>query len=330
MASPRPVYSTPMLTALHARPGEAARTLSSKDEVAAALKTGQGCLWVDLEDPTEEEKGILGSVFGFHRLSIEQCLVQTSHPRLHDFGDYLHLVFHGIRGLRPLAAEELDVFLGANFIVTHHRGPMRVLEDVRKKCGEVRSVMERGPDRVLAEILDDLADGTLGVVEGLSEGVDGLEDRLFKHASKPALREIFTLKKEILQLRRVVGPQREVLHRLSRGEFRMVSPEDSVVFRDVYDRICRVSEMLESFRDLLSSAMEVYLSVVSNRTNEGVRVLTVFSIVLMTVSLLAGIYGMNFAAIPLAREPWGFWALLGIMAATAGGLFLLFRRRRWI
>jgi magnesium transporter len=319
-----------VLSALHARPGEPPRALSSREDLASAFREGTGCLWVDLQDPSDEEKGILGSVFGFHRLAVEQCLGQTNHPRLHDFGDYLSLVFHGVRGVLPLATEELDVFLGSRFIVTHHRAPIRVIEDVRKKCGEVKSVMERGPDRVLAEILDDLADGYLGVMERLNEGIDGLEDKLFKHAGRPALREIFTLKKEILHLRRIVGPQREVLHRLSRGEFKMVSPEDTVVFRDVFDRICRVSETLESFRDMLTSAMEVYLTVVSNRTNEVVKVLTVFSIVLMTVSLLAGIYGMNFEAIPLAKEPWGFWALLGIMAALTGGLLLFFKRRRWI
>lgn len=319
-----------MMKALHAAPGGTAREVAAPGEIARLFKEGTGCLWVDLQDPTEEEKGLLGSVFGFHRLSIEQCLGQTNHPRLHDFGEYLYLVFHGVKGVLPLATEELDVFLGSHFLVTHHRGGMRVIDDVRKKCGEVRTVMERGPDRVLAEILDDLADGYLGIMERLNEGVDGLEDRLFRHASRPALREIFTLKKDILHLRRVVSPQREVLHRLSRGEFRMISADDSIVFRDVFDRIYRVSELLESFRDMLTSAMEVYLTVVSNRTNEVVKVLTVFSIVLMTASLLAGIYGMNFDVIPFAKERWGFWALLGIMAATTGGLLLFFRRRRWI
>jgi magnesium transporter len=319
-----------MLNALHARPGEPLRAISTVEEIAEALKEQRGCLWVDLQDPTDEEKLILGSVFGFHRLSVEQCFGQTSHPRLHDYGDYLYLAFHGVKGVLPLATEELDVFLGTHFIVTHHRGPMRVLEDVRKKCVEVRSVMERGPDRVLGEILDDVADGFLDVMERLNESVDGLEDRLFRHASKPALREIFTLKKDILHLRRVVGPQREVLHRLSRGEFRMISSEDSIVFRDVFDRIYRVSDMLETYRDTLTSALEVYLTVLSNRTNEVVKVLTVFSILLMTVSLVAGIYGMNFTWLPFAKEPWGFWAVLGGMAAIAVTLLAYFRTRRWI
>jgi magnesium transporter len=318
------------MTVLHARPGEPVRPVEPREEIAALLREAKGCLWVDFQDPTGDERRILETAFGFHKLSVEQCLGETNHPRLHDFGEYLYLVVHAVRGVLPLATQELDVFLGTNFIVTYHRGPLPAVEAVRKRCVEVRSVMERGPDRILADILDDVADAYLGVMERLNEGVDGLEDRLFKHASKPALREIFTLKKEILHLRRVVGPQREVLHRLSRGEFRMVSAEDSIVFRDVFDRIYRVAEMLESFRDVLTSAMEVYLTVVSNRTNEVVKVLTVFSIVLMTVSLLAGIYGMNFEVIPMAKEPWGFWALVGIMAATVGGLLLFFRRRRWI
>ena len=146
----------------------------------------------------------------------------------------------------------------------------------------------------------------------------------------PVVGNRFHLKKDILHFRRLVAPQREVTHRLSRGEFPQISKEDAILFRDVYDRVYRVSEMLESFRDVLAGALEVYLTIVANRTNEVMRVLTVFSIILMATSLLAGIYGMNFESIPFAKHSMGFWTIVGLMGVMAFALLLVFRKRRWI
>jgi magnesium transporter len=182
---------------------------------------------------------------------------------------------------------------------------------------------------VLAEILDHVAEEYVDLMEALDLEIDTLEDRLFKHASRPALREIFSLKKDVLHLRRVVNPQREVLNRLARAEHKAVSREETVYFRDVYDHIYRVAEMLESFRDVLSSSLEVYLTVVANRTNEVMKVLTTFSIILMTGALIAGIYGMN-VPLPGHDSKATLWVLMGTMAALSLGLLIFFRKRRWI
>src|SRR5258705_2597402 len=167
------------------------------------------------------------------------------------------------------------------------------------------------------------------VTENFDAEIDPRGDRLFRHASKPALREIFSLKKDILHLRRLVTPKREVLNRLARAEHKAVSKEETIYFRDVYDHIYRVSEMLESFRDVLSSSLEVYLTVVANRTNEVMKVLTVFSIILMTASLIAGLYGMN-VPLPGAESKASFYVLMVAMAVFAGALLIFFRKRRWI
>jgi magnesium transporter len=319
-----------MLRALYARGGGACVPVEGADEVARIVREGKGCLWVDFEQPTEDDRRVLSSAFPFHPLAVESCLAQTSHPRLHDYGDYVYLVVHAVRGVQPLATEEVDVFIGPNYVVTYHGGPVASLEEVRKRAQAVDGMMKRGADRVLAEILDELADGYVDMMAKLDQAVDGLEDRLFKHASRPALREIFGLKKDVLHLRRIVSPQREVLNRLARGEFKVISKEEAIFFRDVCDHIYRVSEMLESFRDVLTSAMEVYLTAVSNRISEVMKVLTIVSIILMSASLMAGIYGMNFREIPLAGSPAGFYVLVGLMAALSGALLLLFRKRRWI
>jgi magnesium transporter len=326
-----------MLRAIYTRPGESLVETTSEADILRFHKEGEGTLWVDLEAPTDAERGILERVFGFHKLAIENTVQLSNHPRIDDYGDYLYLVVHGVTptnrgtlgGESRFKLQEIDMFLGPTFLVTYHAGAERSMETVRRKCGEVERLMGRGSDRVLAELLDQLAEGYVALMESLDDEIDTLEDRLFKGASKPALREIFSLKKDVLHLRRVVNPQREVLNRLARSEHKAVSKEEAVYFRDVYDHIYRVSEMLESFRDVLSGAMEVYLTVVSNRTNDVMKVLTVFSIILMSSSLIAGLYGMN-VPVPGGDSKLSFWLLLGAMGVLTGGLLVFFKRRRWI
>ena len=326
-----------MLRAIYGRPGQGPVEASTEAEIATFFKERQGCLWVDLESPSDAERGILERVFAFHRLAIENCLLQSNHPRIDDYGDYFYLVVHGVtstgagtlQGEARIRLREIDAFLGEHVLVTYHAGTNTSIPAVRQKCAEVERLMSRGPDRVLAEILDHVAEEYMTVMENLDSEIDTLEDRLFRHASKPALREIFSLKKDVLRLRRVVNPQREVLNRLARAEHKAVSKEETIYFRDVYDHIYRVAEMLESFRDVLSSSLEVYLTVVANRTNEVMKVLTVFSIILMTASFLAGLYGMN-VHLPGAESKASFYILLGVMATFSCALLIFFRKRRWI
>ncbi len=326
-----------MMKAFLCRPGERAVETASEEEVVKLLQSDQGMVWVDLEAPSDAERGILERVFKFHALAIENAVALSNHPRIDDYGDYLYLVVHGVTpthggalsGESRVRLQEIDAFVGQRYLVTYHAGKDASIDVVRKRCGSVEHLMLRGPDRVLAEILDHLAEEFVSVMEKLDDEIDGLEDRLFKHASKPALREIFSLKKDVLHLRRVVNPQREVLNRLARAEHKAISKEETIYFRDVYDHLYRVSEMLESFRDVLSGALEVYLTVVANRTNEIMKVLTVFSIILMTASFLAGLYGMN-VPIPGGSWPSMFWVLLGVMTGLSGGLFAFFKSRRWI
>ncbi|MBI2933889.1 MAG: magnesium/cobalt transporter CorA [Planctomycetes bacterium] len=322
-----------MLHALHAAPGEAvARAVDLKD--VAGLVNGPGVLWVDLEDPTEEEAAILSSVFRFHPLAIEDCVAETNHAKVDDYGDYVYLVVHGVkrpdqRG--PLDTEEVDFFLGRAVVVTYHTVPVKVIEEVRRRCLEVPNAM-RAADFLVHAILDRLVDSYVTKMEALDAEIDALEQRLFRRnlVGRAVLNEIFALKKEVLQLKRVVNPQREVMNRFARREFGVVSVEAAPHFRDVFDHVYRVSEMVESFRDVVTSAMETYLTVVANRTNEVMKVLTVLSAVLMSASLLAGIYGMNFTVLPGKDWPGGFWASIGLMAAVSGVMVAYFRTRRWI
>lgn len=321
-----------MITTLFARPGQKAVKIESEGDLRRQLEAGEGVLWIDLEKPDEHEIKILSDVFHFHQLAIDDCVQESHHPKVDDYGEYIYLVMHGAASMEKrgqVQTQELDLFLGKTYVVTHHTVPIRTVDETRKRVLELDGVMGRGADFLLYLILDDLAGSFVRTIESLDVELDQLETKVFKKPSNRSLAEIFAVKKDILALRRVVIPQREVLTRLSRSEFKVVSKEAQLYFRDVYDHAYRVAELTESMRDLVTTALETYLTVVSNRTNEIVKVLTVMSIILMSLSLLAGIYGMN---VPLPLAGWGgtVFLIAGVMAALSGGLYLFFRTRKWL
>jgi len=322
-----------MLTALHAAPEAAVARAVGAGELAA-LAGAPGVLWVDLQGPTEEETQVLSRVFRFHPLAIEDCVAETNHPKADNYGDYVYLVVHGVRPSNErgrIDVEEVDFFLGRSYVVTYHTAAVRAIDEVRRRCTEVQGEM-RAADMLLHAMLDRMVDSYVVKMEALDGEVDQLEHRLFRRhiAGRAVLNEIFSVKKEVLQLRRLVSPQREVVNRFARGEFTVVSAAAAPHFRNVYDHVYRVSEMTETFRDVVTSALETYLTVVANRTNEIMKVLTIVSVILMTSSLVAGIYGMNFAALPGKDWPAGFWASLAVMAAAGGVILMIFKKRRWI
>lgn len=335
MARIRPgPYTPPMIRVVAAAPGAPSREESA--ERIRALAASPDYVWVDLQNPTPEEVRGIAETLGFHPLAVEDTLAHVNHPKVDDYREYVYLVVHGIardekRG--ELETAELDCFLGRKYVVTVHDGTMSNLEEMRKRCLQTDGALGRGPDWLLHSILDRLTDTFLDRIDRFDEELDDLERRLFHTRHSPPRRmlaEIFAIRKDILKLKRVVHPARDVYGRIARGEYAVVRPEVAPHFRDVYDHVVRVADMLESFRDVLTSAVETHLSVVSQRTNEIMKVLTVISAILMTTGLLAGIYGMNFEALPGKSQPGGFWWMIGLMAAVSGLMVLLFKRQRWL
>ncbi len=327
-------YTAPVaLTILAAKVGTVAwpETLARLPEL---LASPEHVVWVDFSDASAEENEILTKTFKFHHLAVEDCVSELNHPKLDDYTDYIYLVVHGIakadkRG--EVRTTELDAFLGRNFVVTYHAAGLGGIDEVQKRMLSVPGVMARGADWLLHALMDRLADTFLDIIEKLDEEIDSLERTLFRGGptSQRMLAEIFALKKDVLHLKRVVHPARDVYGRIARGDYAAVRKEVAPHFRDVYDHIVRVAEMLESFRDVVGSALETYLSVVAQRTNDIVKVLTIFSVATMLSSLLAGIYGMNLK-LPLADHPHGFWILVGAMVTMTGALVALFRWRKWL
>jgi magnesium transporter len=277
-----------MLKAIYARAGEKPIETSSEADIAKFVKEGQGSLWVDFESPSDEERGILERTFNFHKLAVENCFAQSNHPRIDDYGDYYYLVVHGVAAMRGstvtegsrLRLKEIDVFLGEHLLVTYHAG-------VEAAIGVGAQEMRRGGPadgaRPRPGAGGDPGPRGQGYVDhgGARLGRSTRSRTGCSSTRRPALRRS-SRSRRTLHLRRGESPARGAEPPRAGGRTRRCREEETVYFRDVYDHIYRVAEMLESFRDVLSSSLEVYLTVVANRTNEVMKVLTTFSIVLMT------------------------------------------------
>jgi len=311
---------------------EGFRHFVEAERLGPLLADKRNLIWVDLEAATSEEGIILSRDFNFHPLAIEDCIAETLLPKVDDFDDYIFLVLHGSRTTsdRIFTTAEINFFLGNNYLVTYHDQPSRSISRSKERCLKLGPAMTQGADFLLHDILDGLVDNYFPILNQYDEAIDQIEAEVFANPTQATLNKIFTLKREITHLRRVTGPQRDILNRLSRDHCRVISSKAAIYYRDVYDHLVRIADLSEAYRDLISGAMEVYLSVVSNRLNEIMKVLTVFTAVMMPLTLITGIYGMNFVHIPELNTRYGYYSILGIMLLIATGMFSYFRKKKWV
>jgi magnesium transporter len=309
------------------------------DQFDAALEDEQGLLWVDfVGEPPERCEPILRETFGFHPLAVDDALQESHVPKVDDWGSYLYVVLHAVvmsEGQdERLDTLELDIFLGENYLVTHHDHPIPVVDRVWELWLRDERHRKKGPDHVLYQITDELAASYMPVVEQIDSAIEGIEDQIFDQPSRVMLEQLFSLKRAVLNLRRIITPQREVLNKLARDDYRMIDTQDQVYFRDVYDHLVRMYGINESMRELVSSAMETYLSAVNNRLNEVVKTLTIITTLFMPISFITGFFGMNFFQPVVALEAWtslpAFVLVLAAVIAIPVSLYVWMRRRAWM
>jgi magnesium transporter len=313
-----------------------------REQIDQAIADPGGLLWADFE--AVEDEGIaevqhsLRDVFRFHPLAVEDALQESHVPKVDDWGAYLYLVFQVPR-IDPssvrLELKELDVFLGANFLVTYHPTPMEILDRERECIArDPRERLRHGADHLLFRLLDRAVDQSLEAIEQLDDRVDAIQNEVIENPRPGVVRAIFRIKRSAIQLHKTLAPQREVLNRLARDPYRPVREEHRVYFRDLYDHVVRIHDISESLRDLIAGTLETYLSVISNRTNEIMKVLTMVSVMFLPMSFLAGFFGMNFFGeslalkTPLARGLL-FAATCAIMAISPCAMWVYARRRKW-
>ncbi len=316
--------------------GAVLRTDVDVAELPALLAAEAGTLWVDLDSSLPEQVRLLHDVFGFHPLSIEDTASANGRIKVEEFPGYLFVVVRAVRFVHqtedPYDVETFNLccFLGRNFLVTVHGAHAPGVEALAERCVRAPDRLARGPARLLHEVLDATVDAYFPLVDQLDEFVDSLEERVFVQFDQEAMRDIFGFKRLVLHLRRHLAPQREVFASLANRPNPLLPPEEQLYFRDVYDHVIRLNESLDTFRDLLTSTMDSYLTQVSNRLGMVTKGLTVVATVSVPFVVVSGMWGMNFVHIPLAEAVGGFWWMLSIQCGLGAALLWYLRRSGYL
>ena len=312
----------------------------SRDELPDLLADETNLVWVDLRGDSEAEvdiaKDVLGNIFKFHYLTIEDCLETRNQPKIEGFPDYIYFIVHGVKPDETTSTnfvtKELDGYLGKNYVITFHVEKFQSVKNVKAQIRTSTFACQRGPAYLLHQILDRLVDLYMPVVDDFDNTISGLEERVFvmKKSSNMVLAEIMDLRRSVARLKRISSRQLEVMYRMSHGEFPQIPPAVLPFFRDVHDHLLRISDLAESYRDLVGGLFEIHFAVVSNKTNDIMKTLAVLSAIILPLSLIAGIYGMNFENMPELKSENGYWLTLGAMALITVVLLWYFWRRGWI
>lgn len=321
---------------LYVDPAGKLRRDLSISELADVIKSGKGELWVDLRVTSRQCIGVLDNVFAFHPLAVEDALNPVSRVKVDEYPGFLFAIVRGVQLASatddPYDLETFNIsfFLGANYLVTVHGGESTAIADVSERVARHPDLLQRGAERVMHAIMDGAIDAYFPLLDQIDHFIDEVETRVFEKFDQSALEDIFQVKRLVLTLRRHLSPQREVFSVLSNRPTPLLAPDMQVYFRDIYDHNLRINESLETFRDLLGSTLDSYLTQVSNRLGKITKGLSVVATVSIPFVVVSGMWGMNFAHIPLAQEPNAFWYMLAIQLALSAALLIALRLRKLI
>jgi len=315
------------------------RTELSPAEFGEVMADPQNLLWLDFQEHNDvEAENILSDIFKFHPLAVDDALQETHVPKVDDWGNFLYIALHAVTinldSDDYIQTQELDIFLGPNYIVTHHDHPIQSVDKVWLYVQRDNRHLKYGVDHLLYRLADELVANYMPVVDDLDDLIDTLEDEVFGDPTSSTLAMIFKAKRAVLHLRRIIGPQREVMNKLARDDYRVVDSQARVYFRDVYDHLVRLYDINETIRDLVGGTLDSYLSVINNRMNEIMKTLTVITVLFMPLSFITSFFGMNFF---IPRTPVSNWVarpvfFLALMALVLlpTAMFYWIRRRGWM
>lgn len=295
-----------------------------------SLLSAPGLKWVDLCGPDEATLGRLAQRFSLHKLAVEDCLHLDQRPKLEDYPEHHFIVLHGFSckgDVAEITLHEVHAFLGPDFLLTVHDHEHEAIDAAVKRVeSEPAATLGRGPDFALYLVADALVDSHFPLFDRFDEEIEALEDQAFERPTPAQHERAFAVKRSLVLLRRVLSPQREVVGQLARGNLPFVTERTRVYFRDVYDHLQRLYEHIDMARDLLSNAMEAWLSVTANRTNDITKQLTIFASLFLPMSFVVGFFGQNFEV--LSGTPF-MWTMLATLALIPAGMIWWFRHRHW-
>jgi magnesium transporter len=306
----------------------------SLPELKEIVRSGTGQLWVDMRVTSRQCIAMLDNVFAFHPLAVEDALNPSSRVKVDEYPNFLFAIVRGVRFQREtndpydLETFNINFFLGPNFLVTVHGGQSPAFPDVTERVLRGPELLGKGVERVMHALMDGAIDNYFPLLDEIDVYIDELEQRVFAHFEEKALYDIFTLKRVVLSLRRHLSPMREVFNVLTNRPTPLIMPDAQVYFRDIYDHMLRINDTIETYRDLLSSTLESYLTQVSNRLGSITKGLSVVATLSIPFVVVSGMWGMNFTHIPWSDRPNAFWDMLAIQLAMAAALLIILRWRK--
>jgi magnesium transporter len=328
-----------MIRSLLWKPDQKVQEIKGIADFDALFAEREAVLWVDMVDPDDRESFILTHDFHFHPLAIEDvieeedAITELTRSKIDDYRNYIYAEFAIADRIDPdegLQLLEIYIFLTRNTVVTVHDEHHRIFNYLYNKAMRDERLMSRGAEFLFHSLLDVMVDNYNSILEYFEREVDAIEKNVLEKPDEETIKKIFTLRRDIYDLKRVALPQKEMLSQISRRQFPQISDRAALYFRDVLDHLTRVIELSESHRDMLISALEVYFSNVSTKTNEIIKVLTIFTVILMPPTFLVGMWGMNFRYMPELQWKYGyivFWAIIVIITLI---MIIFFKRKKWI
>jgi magnesium transporter len=292
----------------------------------------RGLLWIDLASPTEAELTKLQSTFEFHPLSIEDSSHFRQRAKVDQYEGYLFITLYSHRfdpAIKSITPEELHVFLGSNYLVTVHQNPLPALNRARARYERETEAFKKEADFFLYLITDELVDSYFPLLDGIANRIDVVEEKIEFEPARDLMQEIFSLKQQLIYLRRMAGPQREVFLSLSTRHFELINAQVAVYFQDVYDHGVRIYEMVDTLRDLLGNALDAYYSATSIHLNEVMKRLTLVATIFMPLTVITGFGGMNFNHIPF-HDAKAFGLLLAAMIFVPLVMLFWFKKKKYL
>lgn len=285
-------------------------------------------IWVDLNEPTKEESEILVDYFDFHPLSVEDATQVQQRPKFKQYDDYQFIVFHAL-DLKTLESEEVDIFIGDDFIVTFHRERYEEIDTIKRKLfNETIEINE--PEDILLHILDDIVDNYFPFIYDIEDKVFNFEDRHnLDITTKTLIDDTFDLRQELLIIKRTVQPMKDLVYRMREGKVLHLNEQQFLYITHINDHLMKQMEMVDSSREMTSDIRDNYISLNSFKMNNIMKILTIYSVVFMPLTLIAGIYGMNFTNMPELEWHTGYYIVLIIMAVIAIIMLIVFKKKRW-
>ena len=300
-------------------------------EFREALASENSLLWVDIEEMEDEDIEVLMDVFGLHSLTVEDCIMVNARPKVEDFPGYLFLVTQGVKfdaNEIRIESYEVDFCVGKNYLITVHTDPIDAITLNLERVDKASPIITRGSDFLACSILESLADSYYPIVDKFDKRVDEMEAELFKDPTTKTFNQIYRLKNDTMFLRRMIGPQVDVFSVLTRGEFPLIKASNYVYFRNVYDHLVRINDIVGTSRDIVTGALEAYVSIVSNRLNEAMKVLTIIATIMLPFVVIPSIYGMNLK-LPFAEHQMAFWIVMGLTVGFTAIIFSFLKRKKW-